>query len=121
MIQKFAASDDLKISQVEIISECESLLNVSMRMRLTILCLELLSDLCRYQFHPKPSPLQDKPPGHDLKVTKTLPLGQSLCTKSLPSGQSLCTKSRPSGQNRESEALPLGHKVRKFHECIYKL
>ena len=39
MILKFAASDDLKILQVEVISECESLLNVSMRMRLTILCL----------------------------------------------------------------------------------
>ena len=39
MIQKFAASDDLKISQVEVISECEGLLNVSMCMCLTILCL----------------------------------------------------------------------------------
>ena len=39
MIQKFAASDDLKISQVEVISECEGLLNVSMRMHLAILCL----------------------------------------------------------------------------------
>ena len=32
MVPKFAASDDLKISQVEVISECEGL-------RLTILCL----------------------------------------------------------------------------------
>ena len=37
MILKFAASNDLKILQAEVISEC--LLNVSMRMRLTILCL----------------------------------------------------------------------------------
>ena len=27
----------------------------------------------------------------------------------------------PSGQNRESKAPPPGHKVRKFHRCIYKL
>ena len=39
MIQKFAASDDLKISQVEVISECEGLLNVPMHMHLTMLCL----------------------------------------------------------------------------------
>ena len=36
MIQKFAASDDLKISQVKVISECDGLLNVSMHMHLTI-------------------------------------------------------------------------------------
>ena len=41
MILKFAASDDLKILQAEVVSECEGLLNVSMRMRLTILCLKL--------------------------------------------------------------------------------
>ena len=39
MIKKFAVSDDLKISQFEVISECEGLLNMHMRMRLTILCL----------------------------------------------------------------------------------
>ena len=39
MIQKCAASDNLKILQVEVISEFEGLLNVSMRMRLTVLCL----------------------------------------------------------------------------------
>ena len=39
MILKFAASNDFKILQAEVISECEGLLNVSMRMRLTILCL----------------------------------------------------------------------------------
>ena len=39
MIPNFAASGDLKISQAEVISECEGLLNLSMRMRLTILCL----------------------------------------------------------------------------------
>ena len=39
MILKFAASDHLKILQAELISECEGLLNVSIRMRLTILCL----------------------------------------------------------------------------------
>ena len=50
MIQKFAASDDLKISQMEVISECEGLLNVSMRMRLTILCLQFLSNL-RFDLH----------------------------------------------------------------------
>ena len=38
-IPKFAASDDLKILQAEVISECKGLLNVSMRMHLTILCL----------------------------------------------------------------------------------
>ena len=32
MILKFAASDDLKILQAEVISECECLLNVSMHM-----------------------------------------------------------------------------------------
>ena len=64
---------------------------------------------CGYQFHPKPSPHWNKPPGHDLKRAKTLPLGQSLCTKTLPSGQ-----------NRESKAPFPGHKVRKFHQCIYK-
>ena len=32
--------------------------------------------LCRYQFHPKPSPPRDKPPGHDSKGAKTLPPGQ---------------------------------------------
>ena len=37
MIQKFTASSDLKISQVEVISECEGLSDVSMR--LTILSL----------------------------------------------------------------------------------
>ena len=30
-------------------------------------------------------------------------------------------KTLPLGQNRESKAPPLGHKIRKFHECIYKL
>ena len=39
MILKFAASDHLKILQAELISECEGLLNVSICMRLTILCL----------------------------------------------------------------------------------
>ena len=39
VILKFAASDDLKILQAEVISECEGFLNVSMRMRFTILCL----------------------------------------------------------------------------------
>ena len=39
MIQKFAASDNLKFLQVEVISKCEGLLNVSMRMRLTVLWL----------------------------------------------------------------------------------
>ena len=39
MIQKFAASDDLKISQMEVISECEGLLNWNVHMRLTTLCL----------------------------------------------------------------------------------
>ena len=37
-------------------------------------------NLCRYQFHPKPPSPRDKPPRHDLKGAKTLPLGQSLCT-----------------------------------------
>ena len=55
-------------------------------------------------------PPRDKQPGHDLKGAKTLPPGQSLCTKTLSSGQ-----------NRVSKAPPPGHKVRKFHECIYKL
>ena len=41
MIQKFAASDDLKMLQAEVISECEGLLNVSVRMLLAILCLKL--------------------------------------------------------------------------------
>ena len=53
---------------------------------------------------------QNKPPGHDLKGTKTFHPGQSLCTKTLPSGQ-----------NRESKAPPPGHKARKFHKYIYKL
>ena len=35
-------------------------------------------------------------------------------------GLEVCKK-LPSGQNRESKALPLGHKVRKFHKCIHKL
>ena len=39
MIQKFAASDDLKISQVVVILECEGLLNLSMHVHITILCL----------------------------------------------------------------------------------
>ena len=39
MILKSAASDDLKILQAEVISECEGLLDVSMRMRLAILSL----------------------------------------------------------------------------------
>ena len=38
IVVKFAASDDLKILQAEVISEWGGLLNVSMRMRLTILC-----------------------------------------------------------------------------------
>ena len=51
------------------------------------------------------------PPGHDLRGTKTLPPGQSLCTKTLPSGQ-----------NMESKAPPSRHKVRKFQKyIIYKL
>ena len=58
--------------------------------------------------------------------SKTIPLGQTSGTrlegsKNPPPGQSLCTKTLPLGQNRESKAPPLGHKVRKFHECIYKL
>ena len=39
MILKFAVSDYLIILQAEPISECEGLLNVSILMRLTILCL----------------------------------------------------------------------------------
>ena len=39
MILKFAASDDSKILQEEVISECGGLLNVSMRMHFTILSL----------------------------------------------------------------------------------
>ena len=39
MIPKFAASDDLKISQAEVISECKGSLNLSLHMHLTILCL----------------------------------------------------------------------------------
>ena len=39
MIPKFAASNDLKISQVDVVSECEGSLNLSLHMRLTILCL----------------------------------------------------------------------------------
>ena len=39
MILKFAASDDLKLLQAEVISECVGSLNVSMRMHLTILYL----------------------------------------------------------------------------------
>ena len=35
--------------------------------------------------------------------------------------ESHCVQNLPSGQNRESKAPPLGHKVRKFHRCIYKL
>ena len=50
MIPKFAASNDLKISQVEVISECEGLLNLSLRMHLTILCLKFLSNL-QFDFH----------------------------------------------------------------------
>ena len=41
--------------------------------------------------------------------------------KHLTWGNLLCIKTLPSGQNRESEALPQGHKVKKFHKCIYKL
>ena len=41
MILNFGASDDLKILQAEVISEFEGLLNVSMRMRLTILFLNM--------------------------------------------------------------------------------
>ena len=36
---KFAASDDFKLLQAGVISGCEGLLNVSMHMCLTILCL----------------------------------------------------------------------------------
>ena len=50
MILKFASSDDLKILQTEVISESEGLLNVSMRMRLTILCLSFLSNLQLFDF-----------------------------------------------------------------------
>ena len=50
MILKFAASDHLKILQAELISEGEGLLNVSIRMRLTILCLQCLSNL-QLDFH----------------------------------------------------------------------
>ena len=39
MILKSAASNDFKILQANVISECEGLLNVSMCMCLTILCL----------------------------------------------------------------------------------
>ena len=39
MILKFPAIYDLKVLQAEAISECEGLLNVSMHMRLIILCL----------------------------------------------------------------------------------
>ena len=49
MVPKFAASNDLKISQVEVISECEG-------SRLAILCLQFLSDL-QFDFH-NDSPLE---------------------------------------------------------------
>ena len=70
----------------------------------------MMKGLCSYQFHPKPSPPRDKPPGHDWKGAKTLPPGQSLYTKTLPPGQ-----------NGESKTPPPGHKVRKFHKCVYNL
>ena len=56
----------------------------------------------------EPPPPPPHPRGHDLKGAKTLPSGQSLCTKTLPSGL-----------NRGSKAPLLGHKVRKFHKCIF--
>ena len=70
-------------------------------------CGTLYAGINFIQNHPSP---WDKPPGHNLKGTKTLPPGQSLCTKTLPSGQ-----------NRESKAQTPRHKVRIFHNYIYKL
>ena len=47
---------------------------------LSVGTLSLGVSLCRYQFHPKPSPW-DKLPGQDLKGTKTLPLGTIIMYK----------------------------------------
>ena len=45
----------------------------------------------------------------------------SISSKTIPSETIIVYKTLSSGQNKESKAPPLGHKVRKFHECIYKL
>ena len=41
--------------------------------------------------------------------------------KALLPGQSLCTKPSPWDKTGSQKAPPSGHKVRKFHGCIYKL
>ena len=53
--------------------------------------------------------------------TWTNPRDMTQRRQNPPSGQSLCTKILYPGQNRQSKAPPPGHKVRKFHKCIYKL
>ena len=66
---------------------------------------------CYWQFNAGISFIQNHPPsGTRVEGSKNRPPGQSLCAKTLPLGQS-----------RESKAPPPGHKVRKFHKCIYKL
>ena len=68
-----------------------------------------ISQLCRSQFHPKPSPL-DKPPGHDLKGAKTLPRDNHCVLK--PS---------PQDKTRSQKPHPWNIKLEKFHEYIHKL
>ena len=65
--------------------------------------------LCSYQFHSKPSPLGANPQDTTRSGQKPSP------------GIIIVYKTPPSGQNGESNTPPLGHKVEKFHKCIYKL
>ena len=80
-----------------------------MEMKEGTLCLGV--SLCRYQLHPKPSPW-DKFPGHDLKGTKTLPLGTIILYKNPPLGTKQGVKS----------SHPWDIKPKNFtNVCIYKL
>ena len=65
------------------------------------------TQLCWYQFHPKPSP-----PGTRLEEWKNPPPGTTIVYKNPPLGTE---------QGVKSPTAAPGHKVRKFHKYIYKL
>ena len=73
--------------------------------------LSLGFSLCRYQFHPKPSPL-GQTPGTQLERNKNLSL----------SGQMFVYKNPPWDKTGSQKPPPLGHKAKKItNVCIYKL
>ena len=70
------------------------------------LCLGV--SLCRYQFHPKPSPL-GQTPGTQLERNKN----------PSPRDNHYVQKPSPRDKTGSQKPPPLGHKAKKFHKGMY--